>query len=228
MCYARRQRSSWARIKLSKKLYIIQTKAWLTSTLIEWSCSNYYLRAFVNSKEFSESFLVHCCSIFNERSLLAAALVGSLYIISHPLAFVKRFFESFLKTFLFALCRGLSLQLVLSGSLLLWSPPFCRRLVYYITSVSVCQEVLRKFFKNFFQPLAGTGCNAVSLTAPLLYHFNPSLSIPFANLFQLFSIFFSESFFSSVYIELSLILYYNKTVFFIPESLKKHQTWGVI
>ena len=27
----------------------------------------YYLRAFVNSKEFSESFLVHCCSIFNER-----------------------------------------------------------------------------------------------------------------------------------------------------------------
>ena len=27
--------------------------------------------------------------------LLAAALVGSLFIISHPLAFVKRFFKTF-------------------------------------------------------------------------------------------------------------------------------------
>jgi len=40
--------------------------------------------------------------------LLAAALVGSLFIISHPLSFVKRFFKSFLNFFrsLFVEVRG--------------------------------------------------------------------------------------------------------------------------
>ena len=40
-------------------------------------------------------FLVHCCSIFNERFFFTRRLVDSLYIISQSIALVKRFLKLF-------------------------------------------------------------------------------------------------------------------------------------
>ena len=126
MCYARRQRSSWARIKLSKKLYIIDQfrlrnvtvnisfQSSICSITIK-SCSlHYFLK---NSKE---SFGVSLIFLFRKLSCLVVQfsmsfgdfahlwatsvirfcgfccpLSEGLFIISHPLAFVKGFFKTF-------------------------------------------------------------------------------------------------------------------------------------
>jgi len=84
--------------------------------------------------------------------LLAAALVGSLFIISHPLSFVKRFFKSFLNFF-----RSLFVEVRGRTSLALKLASCDRRLCsgdFYIISHPI--SFVKRFFKsflNFFQPL---------------------------------------------------------------------------
>ena len=63
--------------------------------------------------------------------------------------------------------------------------------VYYITVAFVCQEVFETFFKFFSSGLPDLPSR---LTASILYHNHSHLSIPFLNLFQLFSIFSTASF----------------------------------
>ena len=103
MCYARRQRSSWARIKLSDKLYInrvspdnIKLRAVLALLLIK--------RVSKNSKEFSESFRLTSMKCFVivvqfSRSFALPAIVDSLYIIPPSLPFVNPFLKLFSKSF---------------------------------------------------------------------------------------------------------------------------------
>ena len=77
---------------------------------------------------------------FSQALLLCRSLASrgcDLYIISHFQAFVKGFWESFLKSF----------------SKPLGSLPLLARPVYYIILHRVCQEVLQKFFESFLQTL---------------------------------------------------------------------------
>ena len=86
MCYARRQRSSWARIKLSNKLYIFilsDDETFLfepfLALLTFLSMSLRFTEALFFSKKFEIShllvclYLFSCCSIVNDQSSLAFA-----------------------------------------------------------------------------------------------------------------------------------------------------------
>ena len=181
MCYARRQRSSWARIKLSSKLYLNLP----VKTLVSRACLALYTLLSMSrirdrfeilfSKKFRDSFASSFCLYFNLllfNCQWSARTLGSLYsvprfaqpdyyitsfsvcqgvfqkffeffsksflttfqperkcpsIISHPLAFVKRFFKSFFNFFR-DFFRGR-----LSRSPARW------QLAYYSTSPSFCQ-----------------------------------------------------------------------------------------
>ena len=95
-------------------------------------------------------------------------LADSLYIISHPISFVKRFFKTFLSFFeAFRLARS-------------------QRPFYYITLEGVCQVVFERFLR-FFAPSLSFASLTPSLAAThRLYHTSPALSIPFRNLFVAF------------------------------------------
>jgi len=73
----------------------------------------YYLKSFfINSKEFSESFfLVHLFVVVQfSMSYRCRRFVDSLYIISHTLPLVKRFFKTFFKFFEVFLYRSTALR----------------------------------------------------------------------------------------------------------------------
>ena len=69
--------------------------------------------------------------------LLAAALVGSLFIVSHPLAFVKRFFKTFLRFF----------------DLFFFEVRFCDRRLFRDDFVIISHPVsfVKRFFKLFLK-----------------------------------------------------------------------------
>ena len=146
---------------------------------------NYLYRASVdlflsplNSKEFSESLvlclfkLVHMIVVqFSMSFVIRLLFVSSLFIISHPLAFVKRFSKLFFKFF----CRPFRICF-----------PACRQPVYYITAASVCQGVFQTFFKFFLRFLFGS---ARSLVDSL---YSISHQVYFVkSFFKLFSSFFN-------------------------------------
>ena len=84
-------------------------------------------------KRFLKSFLSFFQELFStafqpERKCLS--------IIPHPLAFVKRFFKSFFNFFFVFLFSGSPSQF-----------PALKRLAYYSTFISFCQQVLAKFFE---------------------------------------------------------------------------------
>ena len=103
MCYARRQRSSWARIKLSKSLYQNILPDDLTFLLSSLALSFFYFCFWVvfSFKEFSRSVshiflcfvLLSCCSIFKDH--FRPRFRGDLVIIPHPNRFVKPISKSF-------------------------------------------------------------------------------------------------------------------------------------
>ena len=117
MCYARRQRSSWARIKLSKKLYLIrfcpseiffQSKLIMLNYLFRvsywlWLSYLYDLKIQKNFRSLCTLVIkIHesCCSIFNELCFSLHHLAArSLFIIPLCLLLVKRFFKLFFKVF---------------------------------------------------------------------------------------------------------------------------------
>ena len=63
--------------------------------------------------------------------MICRCVLHSLTIIPHPLEFVKRFLKSFSKNFSVSFSLGAEV------------------LVYYITSLFICQEVFQKFFQLF-------------------------------------------------------------------------------
>ena len=110
MCYARRQRSSWARIKLSKSLYQntdpkIRDPIFLLSSFalsIFYFCLSSILVRIVRDP-FAHTFicfvLLSCCSIFKDHLASAIAATFKVYHIPHRLSipFLKLFssFSSF-------------------------------------------------------------------------------------------------------------------------------------
>ena len=103
MCYARRQRSSWARIKLSNKLYIIR--------LMRFDSFELFILAFFTFLELCSlwfwqilfSHLLFCfvllLSVVQLSSFNRSRFYVSLSIISPRTPFVKRFFKTFLSFF---------------------------------------------------------------------------------------------------------------------------------
>ena len=128
MCYARRQRSSWARIKLSKNS--ISTSEDVNTILrVSLTFLKYFtLLGLCFLLEFSRSltryisasfFVFHlssCCSIFND---LRRSLPSDLVIILHRFAFVNTFSKSFFKLFRSALASPVL------------TPCFCAALLVY-------------------------------------------------------------------------------------------------
>ena len=144
MCYARRQRSSWARIKLSKILYHFTFRC---NNLFSSFCSSFtFCLSSISSQFELFEYTSHFCVCFVLISLLfnfqwpfdsALALSrlrsrGDLIIISHCLRFVNTFFKTFLSFFQ-----------VFSSTLAF--PLSRRQLWYYITLIPLCQY----FFQSF-------------------------------------------------------------------------------
>ena len=188
MCYARRQRSSWARIKLSSKLYLNLS----VKTLVSRACLALYTLLSMSQirDRFEISFLQRNFEILNHKLCLYfnlllfncqwSARISPLFtprfarldyyttslsvcqevfekffkffsktfstafqperkclsIIPHSLAFVKRFFKSFFNFF-----HGIFRSPPLSQF------PALKRLAYYSTFISICQQVFWKFFE---------------------------------------------------------------------------------
>ena len=103
MCYARRQRSSWARIKLSKSFYLISGLPELKSSFELFILASFTLLSIYNSiDEISISHLqfcfvlISCCSIFNDRSL---PFPRQPQYYTTSLSCCQYFFEKFLRFF---------------------------------------------------------------------------------------------------------------------------------
>ena len=104
MCYARRQRSSWARIKLSKNLYHI-------SASLSYNLSSYFILASFTLLSIYNSFDEICTCFFAlylslvvQFSMTVCRLLrDDFVIISQPFLIVNTFFESFLSFFNFFL-----------------------------------------------------------------------------------------------------------------------------
>ena len=118
MCYARRQRSSWARIKLSKSLYQNILKGWF-NLLPSLALSFFYfclssiliLRISEIRFKLSRFVLLSCCSIFKDHFAPAFAAARILYHFSSPLSIpFAKVFHLFFRFF-----QGSS-----------WQPPFLR------------------------------------------------------------------------------------------------------
>ena len=116
MCYARRQRSSWARIKLSKSLYqnsISRLRSNLTSSI---ALSFFYFCWVVfSSVRISEIrfklvrfVLLSCCSIFKDQCLSAASALASTFLLYHlPPGLSIPFLKVFSTFFGFFVRKGL-------------------------------------------------------------------------------------------------------------------------
>ena len=108
MCYARRQRSSWARIKLSKKFYISTRRCQYLFQSFSDFLNTFTFAWFVFLLEFSRSLtryifcIVLCVSslvlLFNFQWPTPCSL-HSLTIIPQPKPFVNTFLKIFFKNF---------------------------------------------------------------------------------------------------------------------------------
>ena len=103
MCYARRQRSSWARIKLSNEWYLkslrtlnLSFELWFALFTFCWVVFSFRIFEFRYAHTICLYFPL-CCSIFNDR--FAPHSWASLTIISLLKTFVNRFFEKSFKFF---------------------------------------------------------------------------------------------------------------------------------
>ena len=146
MCYARRQRSSWARIKLSKSLYqnILSDDSILLSSL----ALSFFTFVWVvfSFKELFEIRFAHtymlCTSLllFNFQGSFAAACAATLLLYHFFPRLSIPFLKVFSTFFKFLLTRSESLQ-------------YCHRsrgqLTYSITFIPVCQEFFY-LFSSFF------------------------------------------------------------------------------
>ena len=119
MCYARRQRSSWARIKLSSKLYLnrYRFKSWFLELvwlfILCWVCLKSVIDLrFLFQRNFEILFtsfactLISCCSIVNdlgEPKLAAMPCFAQPCYYTTSLSVCQEVFQNFLKSFFAAL-----------------------------------------------------------------------------------------------------------------------------
>ena len=186
MCYARRQRSSWARIKLSKKLYIKQLLRFrlvcTSADVIPWSPTE--LRITQAAPRLCFSLLdilffraIWSCSYFNLPFVRVSKELSRFVCLS----FCLIVFRSQLHFVLFLHLLLFNFQ---GPSLAAWL-----RLWYYIISFSLCQGVFEKFFKNFFSFPPSSGLpHVISHTRPWYYITSRTVCQP------LFQTFFRKSF----------------------------------
>ena len=137
MCYARRQRSSWARIKLSNEWYLKSLRT--LNLLSSYDLLFYFLLSSILFQNFRVPFrtyymLVLSSLLFNFQWPFRSALSwASLTIISLLKPFVNRFFKKVLSFFNFFLDPSTAF----------------RQLCHYTTFCTVCQGVLENFFLIF-------------------------------------------------------------------------------
>ena len=122
MCYARRQRSSWARIKLSSKLYLncfaVKTLfvelVWLF--LLFWVCASSVIDKASFFKEIRDSFALSFCLYFNlllfncqwsVRASLAQAAFCATCTLYHIPFYLSRGFSKVFSTFFVAFSHSL-------------------------------------------------------------------------------------------------------------------------
>ena len=136
MCYARRQRSSWARIKLSKSFYLISGLPELKSYFELFILASFTLLSIYNSIDeisiFALTILLCTYLLLFNFQWPMPSLRDSLSILPHSFALVNTFFESFLSFFNFfskpsRLC------------------PF-GQLVHFTTLFPFCQHLFLNFF----------------------------------------------------------------------------------
>ena len=107
MCYARRQRSSWARIKLSKILYHFTFRC---NNLFSSFCSSFtFCLSSISSQfelfEYTSHFFVFalyfslCCSIFNDRSRLPQGFLAATLVLYHTVFHLSIPFWNFFQVF---------------------------------------------------------------------------------------------------------------------------------
>ena len=140
MCYARRQRSSWARIKLSKSLYQNTVPRDLISLLSSLALSFFYFCwvVFSSVRIFRDPFqavrfvLLSCCSIFNDQFCLAFArpcYYTTSSCVCQPL--FSTFFKKFFRLVRASLC-AISLPSLRWASILYYIPcPFVKNFFYF-------------------------------------------------------------------------------------------------
>ena len=140
MCYARRQRSSWARIKLSNKLYLYRFRL---KSFVELVWLYFYFLEYVFYREIEHFYLFRNFRDLHSQYACTSSLVVQLSMIkrcfAQPYYYItllsacqevfQKFFKKFLSFFLDSLAR--------EGAM------------YYTTSSSVCQEVFQNFFQVF-------------------------------------------------------------------------------
>ena len=109
MCYARRQRSSWARIKLSKN-GIWNVRRHLIS-FFELDCSFTFclssilfqrIHEICSCTYFYALYFSHCCSIFNDRTTFQSfslPLFATAWLLYHNVFALSIPFLKFFKTF---------------------------------------------------------------------------------------------------------------------------------
>ena len=152
MCYARRQRSSWARIKLSKILYRLRLSAVTTfssySFLASFTLLSIY-NSFWRDLYFALALYALYFSLVVQFSMtVPPALADSLTIIPHSWGLVNTFLKSFLR--FFWILFGCSPIRILFYLFFLF--PLLRRLVYYTPFITLCQYFFSKksnFFHHF-------------------------------------------------------------------------------
>ena len=139
MCYARRQRSSWARIKLSKNYIISEVPFSYNHFRAIFILASFTLLSIYNSYWRDLYFALRnalynlfCCSIFNDRLLPFFATAWLLYHIAFALS--STFLIFFKKVFFKAASRLV---------------PLSRRLAYYTSFRRNCQVLFsKKIAKN--------------------------------------------------------------------------------
>ena len=134
MCYARRQRSSWARIKLSKNLYQICGSPQLQSFELSYLSFFYFVWVYITLLDeissFAHTMLCTSLLLFNfQWPFLASALADSSTIISYLFSLVKHFFKNFSNFFFCAL---------------VWYPPFFAECHNSTILFCFCQEIFQK------------------------------------------------------------------------------------
>ena len=149
MCYARRQRSSWARIKLLKKVCPKRTpqSPFICSLLLCLSCTTCVLIFFELTRFFTNSFLALYLFIVVQFSRTDSSLSRNLSLTACILYhIIQRLSRPFCKVFRVFFAASFDCSLVFHCSLV---KPSRMRPYYSITSSSFCQVLLRNFFRFF-------------------------------------------------------------------------------
>ena len=168
MCYARRQRSSWARIKLSKSLYQNTVSRDLISLLSSLALSFFYFCwvVFSSVRIFRDPFqavrfvLLSCCSIFNDQFCPAFArpcYYTTSSCVCQPL--FSTFFKKFFGLVRASLCAISLALLAVSLHIILHTMSFCQELFLLFSPFFTFSALQTVFIRHFVRLFGRLVCN---------------------------------------------------------------------